>query len=163
MAHQKSCGQFSRGASWGQIPLSKDLLCFWVNSEAANSPRRFGIIYSPPKLQILKNISKMTNWHHCCCLKLMTYTLRPERQDCSLRLLPDCCPRTCTDQLETLLLTATPSSGCLRSYQHLRCWIASCPETELREPSVIPTICLSRQRRLHPVSLSTLKRLHSYV
>ena len=90
MAHQKSSAQVSRGASWGQIPLSKDLLCFRVNSNAANSPIRFGIIDSPPKLQILTlNIPSLarqrclpswgprrTPWYFCnfssvCCGRLL--------------------------------------------------------------------------------------------
>jgi hypothetical protein len=66
------------------------------------------------------------------CWKKATYISRPERQGCSRRHLPDCCPHMCRDQLEPLLLTGGPGSGYSRLCPYLRCWTAFCPVTRMK-------------------------------
>lgn len=85
---------------------------------------------------------------HVAFWNKMTYISRPDRQGCSRHLLPDYCRHTCRVQLELLILTAIPDSGCSRLCPHLRCWTASYPavRTTVNEPSVLQyTLCLCCQ------------------
>jgi hypothetical protein len=69
MVHQKCSGQVSLGAAEVKYIFPKTCSVSESTRMPLNSPRRFGIIYSPPELHILKKKFKITKWHRCSWLK----------------------------------------------------------------------------------------------
>jgi hypothetical protein len=60
MAREKCSEQVSLGAAEVKYLVSKTCSVSESTWMPLNSPRRFGIIYSPPKLQMLKKIFMIT-------------------------------------------------------------------------------------------------------